>query len=168
MKVMKAIGITIYLPPKRSLEYQRAGSWKIYIASLIEVFKSCGSAKWNHKQTNSAKGNKIDLKPRVMSGEEVLQEIKSKENKKHKHKTSNTGFDLTTHDSYFMVLVEIFMNHILAETTYSMNRIEWTEQWNGLIKSANKYQIIGQCHNTKNILINDFQHHPFLYRAKVL
>ena len=29
-----------------------------------------------------------------------------------------TGFDLTTLDSYFMILVEVFMNHILAENTF--------------------------------------------------
>ena len=26
-----------------------------------------------------------------------------------------SGFDLTTHDLYFRILVEVFMNHILAE-----------------------------------------------------
>ena len=129
MKVMKAIGITIYLPPKRILGYQTTGSWKIYIASLIEVFKSCGSTKWSHKQTNSAKGNKVDLKPRVMSGEEVPQEIKSKENKKHKHKTSNTGFDLTTHDSYFMILVEVFMNHSRNHIFHELYRVNRTMKW---------------------------------------
>ena len=29
-----------------------------------------------------------------------------------------TGFDLTTYNLYFTVLVEVFTNHILAEKTY--------------------------------------------------
>ena len=37
-----------------------------------------------------------------------------------------------------------------------------------VLKPANKYQIIWQRHIFKNILIDDFQHHPFLYRTKVL
>ena len=31
------------------------------------------------------------------------------------------GFDLTTHDWYFAILVEVFMNHILAENRYFTN-----------------------------------------------
>ena len=58
-----------------------------------------------------------------------------------------TGFDLTTRDSYFMILVEVFMNHILAENTYFTNHIERREH---------------------KILIDDFHHYPFLYQAKVL
>ena len=42
--------------------------------------------------------------------------------------SSSTGFDLTTHDSYFTILVEVFMNHILAENTYFTNDVERTEQ----------------------------------------
>ena len=34
------------------------------------------------------------------------------------------GFDLTTRDSYFLTLVEVFTNHILAENTYFTSRIE--------------------------------------------
>ena len=37
-----------------------------------------------------------------------------------------------------------------------------------MLKPASKYQIIQQCHNFKNILFNNFQQNPFLYRAKVL
>ena len=37
-----------------------------------------------------------------------------------------TGFDLTTHDLYFMILVEVFTNHILAKKlfhkSFRMNR----------------------------------------------
>ena len=32
-----------------------------------------------------------------------------------------SGFDLTTHDSYFMIQVEVFTNHILAENVNFMN-----------------------------------------------
>ena len=35
------------------------------------------------------------------------------------------------------------------------------------LKSANKYQIIWQCHNFRSILTDNFQHHPFLYRIKI-
>ena len=38
-----------------------------------------------------------------------------------------TGFNLATCDLYFMIQVEVFMNHILAENTYFTNHIEWTE-----------------------------------------
>ena len=31
---------------------------------------------------------------------------------------SNTGCDLKTHDSYIMILVEVFTNHILEENTF--------------------------------------------------
>ena len=31
-----------------------------------------------------------------------------------------------------------------------------------VLKPTNKNQIIWHCHNFKNILINDFQNHPFL------
>ena len=37
-----------------------------------------------------------------------------------------------------------------------------------ILKTANKYQIIWQCHNFKNILADDYQHNLFLYQAKVL
>ena len=37
-----------------------------------------------------------------------------------------TGFDLTTCDSYFTILVEVFTNHILAENyeSYRVNGIQ--------------------------------------------
>ena len=33
-----------------------------------------------------------------------------------------------THDSYFMILVEVFMNYMLAENTYFTNLVEWTNR----------------------------------------
>ena len=51
-------------------------------------------------------------------------------------------FDLTTCNSYFAILVEVFTNHILAENTYFMNHAEWTEHKIMVLKLANKYQII--------------------------
>ena len=78
------------------------------------------------------------------------------------------GFDLMTRDSYFTILVEVFMNHILAENTYFMNHVEWTEHKKTTLKFANKYRILWQCHCFKSTLIDCFQHHPFLYQAKVL
>ena len=35
-----------------------------------------------------------------------------------------SGFNLTTCDSYFMILVEVFVNHILVENICSMKPIE--------------------------------------------
>ena len=35
-----------------------------------------------------------------------------------------TGFDLTTRDLYFMSLVEVFTNRILAENKYFTNHVE--------------------------------------------
>ena len=37
-----------------------------------------------------------------------------------------TGFDLTTRDSYFAILFEVFTNHILAETFYESYRVNRT------------------------------------------
>ena len=62
------------------------------------------------------------------------------------------GFDLMTWDLYFMILVEVFTNCILAENTYFMSHVEWTEHKITASKPANKY----------------FQHHPFIHQAKVL
>ena len=77
-----------------------------------------------------------------------------------------TGFDLTTGDLYFTTLVEVFTNHILAENTYIRNHIQWTKHKIMVLKHANKYQIIWQCHNFKNILIDGFQHHPLRTNCK--
>ena len=72
------------------------------------------------------------------------------------------GFDLTILDLDFTILAKIFMNHILAENTYFMNHIEWTECNIMVIKLVNKYQVILQCHNFKNIITS------YIYQAKVL
>ena len=81
--------------------------------------------------------------------------------------TTSTGFDLTTRDSYFTIIVEVFANHILAGNIYFTNHIQWIEH-KIMLKLANNYQIIQQCHNFKNTLIKNFQHHPFLCPVKVL
>ena len=79
----------------------------------------------------------------------------------------STGFDLTTHDLYFTIFVEIFTNLISIENSYFTNRTWRTEQKIMVLKLANKNQIIWQCHNFKNNLIKYFQYHPLLYWAKV-
>ena len=56
-----------------------------------------------------------------------------------KHQNIHTGFGLTIHDLYFTVLVEVFLNHILAEDTYFMNHTERTEHKIMVFKPANKY-----------------------------
>ena len=81
---------------------------------------------------------------------------------------ASSGFDLTIRDSHFTILVEIFRNHILAENTYFTKNIEWTEHEIMVLKPANNYQIIWQCHDFKSILIYDLQAHLFLYQVKVL
>ena len=80
-----------------------------------------------------------------------------------------SGLNLTTCDSYFMILVDIFTNHILAESTYFANQIEWTEHSIMVWKPSNKYQIIWQCHSFKNILIDDhsFFTESFFTEAKL-
>ena len=77
------------------------------------------------------------------------------------------GFDLTTRDSYFTILVEVFTNYILAENTNFTNHSGWTEHKIMVLKTANKNKIIRQRHNFENIFIDNFLYHPILYRAKV-
>ena len=55
-----------------------------------------------------------------------------------------------------------FANHILAENTYFLNHIEWTEHKIMVLQPANKYQIIWKCYNFKIIFMDNF-HHQFLY-----
>ena len=60
----------------------------------------------------------------------------------HQVKVNETGFNLITCDLHFMILVEDFTNHILAENKYFTNHIECTEHKIMVLKPANKYQII--------------------------
>ena len=53
-----------------------------------------------------------------------------------------SGFDLTTRDSYFTILVEVFTNYTSDENKYFTNNIEWTEHKIMGFKPANRYQII--------------------------
>ena len=39
------------------------------------------------------------------------------------HEISLAGFDLMARDLYFMILVEVFTNHILADKIYFTNHI---------------------------------------------
>ena len=75
---------------------------------------------------------------------------------------------LMTCDFYFTILVEVFTNNVLAENTYFTNHTDWTEHKIMVLKPANKYQFIWQCHNFKITLMGNFERHPFLYQAKVL
>ena len=59
-----------------------------------------------------------------------------------------------------------FLRISFSGKTYFTNHLKRTIQDYGL-KPAHKNKIIGQCHNFKNILINNFLHHPILYQAKV-
>ena len=60
---------------------------------------------------------------------------------REKVKVNETGFNLITCDLHFMILVEDFTNHILAENKYFTNHIECTEHKIMVLKPANKYQI---------------------------
>ena len=71
------------------------------------------------------------------------------------------GFDLKNHDSHFMILVEVFTNHILAESTKFITFIEWIGQKIMVSKPANRYEIIQHCYNFKNIFINGFPNFNF-------
>ena len=73
-----------------------------------------------------------------------------------------------THDSYCTILVEVFKNHILAENTFLMNHLLWTDHKIMVLKPASKYRIIQQYHNFQSNLINNFQDHSFFYWVKVL
>ena len=53
----------------------------------------------------------------------VLQMYKISATIKH-FLTTSTGFDLTTRDSYFTIIVEVFTNHILAGNIYFTNHIQ--------------------------------------------
>ena len=61
-----------------------------------------------------------------------------------------SGFDLTTSDSHFTVLVEVFTNHILAKNTNFTNHMEWIEHKTTVLKPANNHQIIRRCQSQKN------------------
>ena len=67
-----------------------------------------------------------------------------------------TLYLLRFHESYFS------RKHIFHQS-YRVNKTQ-----DMVLKPANKYQIIRQCHNFKNNLIYDCQHDLFLYQAKVL
>ena len=75
--------------------------------------------------------------------------------------TPSLGFDLTTRDSYFSILVEVFTNHILAKNTYFMNLIEWSEHKITVLEPADEYEINQQCHIFKSIIY-------FFYWEKIL
>ena len=76
-------------------------------------------------------------------------------------RSSASGLDLTTRDSWFTILVEVFTNHILAKNTFLTNHIERPEHKITILKSANKYQISQQCHSFK-------KHHLFFCWVEIL
>ena len=58
-------------------------------------------------------------------------------------------------DSYFTILAEVYRNYVSSENIYFTKRIEWVEHTIIVWKISNKYQIVQQCHNFKNISIDD-------------
>ena len=77
------------------------------------------------------------------------------------------GFDLTTRDSYFTILVDDLTFCILVENTHLKKTLEFTEHKLLAWKPANKCQIIWQYQNFKNILVNEFQHHSYFIKQKI-
>ena len=69
--------------------------------------------------------------------------------------------DLTTHDSYFMILVEVFTNHILAQ-----NRTQDSLRSDYGLKTSKQVPIFGKCHNFENIFIEHFQHYSISLLSK--
>ena len=64
------------------------------------------------------------------------------------------------HDSSWSFHKPYFRRKCIFHKLYCVNRYKIK-----VLKSGNKYQIIWQCLNFKNILINNFQHHPFPYQV---
>ena len=60
-------------------------------------------------------------------------------------------FSLTTRDSYFPILVEVFMNHILVENRYFMKHLRWPEH-NIMVLAGKKCKIIRYVMFLKKIL----------------
>ena len=69
--------------------------------------------------------------------------INHKANKKLKN-VKHAGFDLTTPDSYFTILVEVFMSHTSAEKKYFTNCIDRTEYKIMVLKLASKCKFVRQ------------------------
>ena len=55
-----------------------------------------------------------------------------------------------THDSYFTIQLNVFTSQILAESMFHESYRVYLIM---VLKLTNKYQIIPQCHNFKNILL---------------
>ena len=64
-------------------------------------------------------------------------------------------FSWSFQELYFSRKHKFHESHWLTRTNKTM-----------VFKPVNKYQITQQCNYFKNILISDFQHHQFLYRAE--
>ena len=73
--------------------------------------------------------------------------------------------DLTTRDSYFKILVQVFANHILAKNIfYESYRVNRTQDYG--LKPGDKYQIIRCCNNFENTLIDYLRHHSISLLSK--
>ena len=73
-----------------------------------------------------------------------------------------------THDSYFMILVKVFTNHILVENIYFANHIEWAKHKIMVLKRANKYQIIWQDDKYKKFLLTVTSFSYFFLKQKFI
>ena len=70
---------------------------------------------------------KICKKTSVRSYDHILEIIRLIIMKIRMRMKRRSGLDLTTRDSHFTILVQVFTNHILAKNTYFTNHIELTE-----------------------------------------
>ena len=78
----------------------------------------------------------------------------------------DTGQELNVHKT-FRRRPGRLLNVLCTSNSRPCLHGEWTKHKIIFLKSANKYQITLQCHNFKNILIDDFLYHLVLYRAKI-
>ena len=83
--------------------------------------------------------------------------------------TMISGFDLTTRDSYFSILVEVF-THQKTHISLIMSSEENTRLWPRNLQISTKLSgnVIASKALLSTISIDYFQRHPFLSQAKVL
>ena len=73
---------------------------------------------------------------------------------------------MTTRDSHLTILVEVFTNHVLAENIFHESfRVKRTPDYG--LKTCKLMPDYSAMPYAENIFIDDFLHHPILYRVKV-
>ena len=119
---------------------------KAELLRTLGNFQSSSSTRTAASEGINCKINKPNYGKNYVNGflsfqTKVLKTSSKKVNITTFEDTSNLGFDLTIHDSYFTILVERFTNYILAENTYFTNLMQWTEHKIMVLKPSDKYRI---------------------------